>query len=140
MDYLAHCHCRALTAHYRTLLPTASWPVRACQCAFCTAHGALSTSDPSGSLIFSASDPERLQRYQFGTRSAGFLICRTCGVYLGAVMTQGSQRWGVLNVRTLQPMPSDLPAPQPMHYGAEGTGERAQRRAARWTPLSADSL
>jgi len=140
MDYLAGCHCGALSAHYRTTLPTASWPVRACQCAFCTAHGALSTSDPSGWLTFSASKPEILQRYQFGTRSSDFLICRACGVYLGAVMTRGLQRCGVLNVRTLRPPPPDLPVPQPMQYGAEGTEERSQRRSARWTPLSADSL
>ena len=140
MDYLARCHCNALTAYYRTTLPTAAWPVRACQCAFCSAHGALSTSDPTGSLSFSASDPDCLQRYQFGTRSADFLICRACGVYLGATMTQSGQRWGILNVRTLRPLPSDLPAPQPMQYGTEGTQERTQRRTARWTPLSADSL
>ena len=140
MDYLARCHCAALSAHYRTTVPTASWPVRACQCVFCGAHGALSTSDPSGSLTFRASEPEHLQRYKFGTRSADFLICRGCGVYLGAVMTQESQRWGILNVRTLQPPPSDLPAPLPMHYEGESSDTRVQRRAARWTPLSADSL
>jgi hypothetical protein len=55
-------------------------------------------------------------------------------------MTQSGQRWGILNVRTLRPLPSDLPAPQPMQYGTEGTQERTQRRTARWTPLSADSL
>lgn len=140
VDYLARCHCSALTAHYRTRLPTASWPVRACQCAFCTAHGALSTSDPAGSLSFIASDPDCLKRYQFGTRSADFLICRACGVYLGAVMTQGEQRWGILNVRTLRPLPSDLPAPQPMQYDGEVTIARAQRRTARWTPLANGSL
>jgi hypothetical protein len=140
VDYLARCHCGALSAHYRTSLPTASWPMRACQCAFCTAHGALSTSDPSGSLTFRASEPERLQRYQFGTRSADFLICRVCGVYLGVVMSYESQRWGILNVRTIQALPSDLPAPQPMHYEGESAEARDQRRAARWTPLSADSL
>jgi hypothetical protein len=140
MDYVARCHCGALSAHYHTMLPVASWPVRACQCAFCTAHGALSTSDPTGSLTFSASEPELLRRYQFGTRSADFLLCGACGVFLGAVMTQGSQRWGVLNVRSLQPPPSGLPVPQPMQYGAEGMEDRTQRRTARWTPLSVDSL
>jgi hypothetical protein len=140
VDYLARCHCGALSAHYRTTVPTASWRVRACQCVFCSAHGALSTSDSSGSLTFRASEPERLQRYQFGTRSADFLICRGCGVYLGAVMIHESQRWGILNVRTLQPPPSDLPAPQPMHYPGESSDARVQRRAARWTPLSAESL
>jgi hypothetical protein len=140
MDYFARCHCGGLSAHYRTALPTASWPLRACQCAFCTAHGALSTSDPNGSLSFSAGQPGLLRRYQFGTRTAEFLICGSCGVYLGAVMSHGAQRWGVLNARALQPPPRDLPAPQPMQYGAEGSDERAQRRTARWTPLSDDSL
>jgi hypothetical protein len=140
MDYLARCHCGALKAHYRTTLPPGSWPVRACQCAFCTAHGALSTSDPNGALSFSITEPALLQRYQFGTRSADFLICRTCGVYLGAVMTDGSERRGILNVRTLEPAPIDLPAPQPMQYGAESTQERGKRRVARWTPLEEGSL
>jgi hypothetical protein len=34
----------------------------------------------------------------------------------------------------------DLPAPQSMHYEGESAEARGQRRAARWTPLSADSL
>ena len=140
MEYLARCHCCALSAHYRTSVPTAAWNIRACQCAFCGAHGALSTSDPNGSLTFSVTTPELLQRYQFGTRSADFLICRTCGVYLGSVMTHASQRWGVLNVRTLTPPASDLPAAQSMRYEGEAIGSRSERRAARWTPLSVGSL
>jgi hypothetical protein len=140
MEYLARCHCGALTAHYGTGLPTACWPVRACQCAFCAAHGALSTSDPAGSLGFSATDPGLLHRYQFGTRSADFLVCRACGVYLGAVMAQGERRWGILNIRTLQPLPSDLPEVQPMQYDGEPFEARAQRRTARWTPLTTDSV
>jgi hypothetical protein len=140
MEFVAGCHCGALSARYQTMLPTASWSMRACQCAFCIAHGAVSTSDPNGSMSFSVSEPDLLQRYQFGTRSADFLICKSCGVFVGVVMTHGTQRWGVLNVRTVQPQPSDLPASQPLRYGAEGMRERAQRRTARWTPLSADSL
>jgi hypothetical protein len=91
-------------------------------------------------LTFSASEPALVQRYQFGTRTADFLICGACGVFLGAVMKLDSGRRGVLNVRTLQPIPVDLPAPQAMHYEGEASETRAERRAARWTPLSADSL
>ena len=139
-SYFARCHCGALSAHYRTGLATSSWSIRLCQCAFCTAHSALSTSDPAGTLTFSAAEPALLQRYQFGTRSADFLICRACGVFLGAVMTLDSGRRGVLNVRTLQPIPADLPGPQAMHFDGEASQTRAERRVARWTPLSADSL
>jgi hypothetical protein len=140
MEYLARCHCGVLSATYRTALQTALWPVRACQCAFCRAHCALSTSDPDGLLIYSASDLSLLRRYRFGTRSADFMLCGACGVFLGAVMTQGLQRWGVLNLRALQPVPADLSAPQPMQYEAESIGNRTERRTARWTPIGADSI
>jgi hypothetical protein len=140
VNYYARCHCGALSASYRTTIATSSWPMRLCQCAFCRAHGATSTSDPAGELTFAAAESALLQRYQFGTRSADFLICRACGVFMGAVMTIDSRRWGVLNVRTVQPIPLDLPPAQAMSYDGEASSSRAERRTQRWTPLTAESL
>ena len=139
-SYFARCHCGALSASYRTALATSSWPMRLCQCTFCKAHGATSTSDPAGELTFATAEPALLQRYQFGTRSADFLICRACGVFMGAVMTLDAGRWGVLNARTVQPIPPDLPPGQAMSYEGEVSNARAERRMQRWTPLSAGSL
>lgn len=130
-SYLARCHCGALSAPYRTAIATSSWSTRLCQCAFCRAHGATSTSDPAGELTFAAAEPALLQRYQFGTRSADFLICRACGVFMGAVMTLDAGRWGVLNARTVQPIPSDLPPAQAMSYEGEASNARAERSAGR---------
>jgi hypothetical protein len=73
IEYLARCHCGALTARYRTAIAPAAWPVRACQCSFCRSHGALSTSDPAGVLEFRSTDPTRVQRYRFGGRTADFM-------------------------------------------------------------------
>ena len=73
IEYLARCHCGALTARYRTAIAPAAWPVRACQCSFCRSHGALSTSDPAGALEFRSTDPTRVQRYRFGGRTADFM-------------------------------------------------------------------
>ena len=140
IEYLARCHCGALTARYQTAVEPSSWTVRECQCSFCRSHGALTTSDPSGLLTFQSADPTQIQRYRFGKRSADFLICRECGVYTGVEIAIDKGRFGVLNVRSLRPLISGFPAAEPMDYGAETAEARGLRREARWTPLSADSL
>ena len=110
--------------------------MRACQCTFCRRHGALSTSDPKGSIEFRVAHPESLIRYRFGRRTADFLICGRCGIYIGAVMESARGRFAVLNANTLEPRPADLPQPAPMDYEGETTDDRAVRREQRWTPVS----
>lgn len=46
------CHCGAIGYLYRTALDPERWNVRACQCSFCRAHAARTTSDPAGSVQF----------------------------------------------------------------------------------------
>jgi hypothetical protein len=140
MEYSARCHCGALTAQYSTQKLPAEWPIRACQCSFCRAHAALSTSDPVGRLQFGCSRPELLQRYRFATGTAEFLLCRECGVYLGAQMSSDGERFGILNTLTLNPAPADLRSPEAMNYGGETAESRRVRRVARWTPLVRDSI
>jgi hypothetical protein len=137
-EYLARCHCGAVAARYHTAVPVAGWGVRACQCSFCRAHDALSTSDPAGRLEFYCSRPECLQRYRFGTHMTEFLICRECGVYVGARLA--GEPFGIINARALVPIPSDLPVPRPMDYAAESAAQKRARRAQRWTPLVPSSL
>jgi hypothetical protein len=139
--YEGACHCGVLSYRYDTVLATASWPVRSCQCSFCRLHAALTTSDRAGTLSFSAADLSDLQRYRFGARSADFLICRRCGAYLGATIRTGAaSRSGLVNLRTLCPMPGDLGAAVPMNYDGESPAQRMARRESRWTPLAPDSV
>jgi hypothetical protein len=140
IEYLARCHCGVLTARYRTALAPSAWSVRACQCSFCRSHGALTTSDPAGSLEFRISDAARVSRYRFGARTGDFLICRECGVYVGVKMESARGRFGVLNVLSLRPLLTDLPAPTPMEYGPEAPETRRLRREERWAPLTPGSL
>lgn len=140
VSYVGGCHCGALEFRYDTAILTTVWSVRACQCSFCRAHAALSTSDPAGSLVFQASETGNLQRYRFRSGVTDFLICRDCGVYVGASCSDATGRFGVINLRALKPMPDDLPTPTAMHYESESPGDRLSRRAARWTPLRAESL
>lgn len=133
--FVATCHCGAVGFAYRTGLAPEAWPIRACQCSFCRAHGALSTSDPEGLLQFVEHTPNKLHRYRFGQKTADFLLCRECGTYLGATMQSASGSFGIINVRVLHSVLNRLREPEPMHYDKEQSADRRMRREKRWTPI-----
>ena len=110
--------------------------MRACQCGFCRAHAARTTSDPSGRLAFRVNEGEALRRYRFGLMTADFLVCRHCGVYLGAQIATATGAFGIINTLTLMPLPAELPAAAQADYGSESAGDRIARRERRWTPLA----
>jgi len=130
------CHCGALGFSFQTSLPAAGWSVRACQCGFCRAHGARTTSDPSGRLAFHVKRREALQRYRFGLMTADFLLCRDCGIYLGAQIATARGAFGIINTLALVAQPEGLPAASEANYASETTGDRIARREQRWTPLA----
>jgi hypothetical protein len=49
--------------------------------------------------------PGALDRYRFGSKTADFLLCRDCGVYLGAVMQSARGGFGIINARVLRLLP-----------------------------------
>ena len=93
-----------------------------------------------GTLQFGCSRPELLQRYRFATGTAEFLVCRECGVYLGAQTSSDGARFGILNTLTLNLAAGELPSPEAMNYDGETAESRRVRRAARWTPLGPESI
>jgi hypothetical protein len=129
------CHCGALGFSFATALMVARWNIRACQCGFCRAHGALTTSDPDGWLAFHAESAPALQRYRFALKTADFLLCRRCGVYLGAQIETARGAFGIVNVRAIVPTSIALPEPAAADYGAEDAAARTSRRENRWTPM-----
>jgi hypothetical protein len=134
-EFQGWCHCGALGFSFWTALPVESWSVRACQCGFCRAHGALTTSDPAGRLAFHIEIAGTLRRYRFGLRTADFLICGQCGVYLGAQVRTPRGTFGIVNVRAIAPAPSALPDAAAADYGSEDEAGRIDRREKRWTPM-----
>lgn len=136
MRFDGSCHCEALAYAYETALPIERWTVRSCQCSFCRAHGTITTSDPDGRVEFHVRDEQALQRYRFGLRTADFLLCSRCGVYIGAQTATDRGAFAIVNTRALRPCPATLPEPVPAEYGAEDRSNRVRRRSARWTPLA----
>ncbi len=134
-DYHGSCHCGTIGFIFRTGIEPPRWSIRACQCSFCRAHDALRTSDPAGQITFVASRPESLQKYRFGLRTADFLLCRECGVYIGAVIEAAGDAFGIVNVHALQETPDNLAEVAAISYDAEDVGGRVARREERWTPV-----
>lgn len=135
-SYTGHCHCRSIGFDYQTTVPPQDWSIRACQCRFCRQHDALSASDNGASLAFDAASPECLARYRFGLKTADFLLCRACGVYIGAVIETDSGRFGIINIHALDEEPDNLAAPGAIRYDAEDTDGRVTRRERVWTPVT----
>ena len=135
--HAGRCFCGAIGYDYEPTKAPSEWSIRACQCAFCRAHNALSTSDPAGELRLHARQPEHLQRFRFAMRTADFLLCRVCGVYIGAVIESEQGRYGIINTHSLAVTPADIAAVEMISYDSENKEGRVARREERWTPVSA---
>lgn len=85
--------------------------------------------------MFQVSDAGLLERYRFNLKTADFLLCKRCGVYLGAQIQTAHGAFGIINTSTMEPVPEGLPASVLADYSSESPHERVERRAKRWTPL-----
>ncbi len=130
------CHCGNMEALFETPNRPESLALRACACGFCRAHGMRATSDPAGRLTVTLRDPEGVNRYRFGLGTADFFVCRTCGVYLAAVMSEGDDAWGIVNINALDDSDAFTQVIAAMDYGAEDEDGRRARRRAKWTPAT----
>ena len=133
MRYCGSCHCGNLRASFETEKTPQELGVRTCQCDFCRRHGAVNISDPEGLTIIDAAESDVL-RYRFALRTADFLICKHCGVYVAAVIGEGEGIRSTINVVGLRMKEFLDIDEQPMQYGAEDIAARVDRRHSRWTP------
>ncbi|HEX3989699.1 MAG TPA: hypothetical protein VHX39_00870 [Acetobacteraceae bacterium] len=91
-------------------------------------------SDPRGRVEICAGDWSRVERYRFGTGTADFLLCRTCGVYIGALCETAHGPRAVTNVNSLADRAAFAPASSFPDHDEEAVEARLARRAANWTP------
>lgn len=129
------CHCGAIGFHFDSATPAQALPLRRCACSFCRRHGARTTTDPAGTVRFELADAAALRRYRFGLRSADFLICAECGVYLAAVITHGGRAYATLNANCFEQADTLTQEAPLVVYEGETLEQRMARRAAKWTPV-----
>jgi hypothetical protein len=128
------CHCGNIVVQLRLSRPPEQMPLRSCSCAFCRAHGTRTLSDRDGQADVTAVDWSQVERYRFGSATADYLICRRCGVYVGAFCETKSGLRAVVNVNCLDDRAAFTQIPAAPDYDGETTDARLNRRATNWMP------
>jgi len=127
------CHCGQIEVVFETAMSIADLPLRACGCSFCRRHGTKAVADPNGRLTISA-PANGLNRYRFGMRTADYLICRSCGAYVAAVISGNGEERATLNVAATAIAELADRRAEPVDYDRENVEGRRARRLTSWTP------
>ena len=126
------CHCGNIGVRLKLSQPPGQISLRSCSCSFCRAHATRTISDREGRVEITASEPSLIERYRFGSRTADYLLCSRCGVYVGAVCETADGLRAVLNVNCLDDRASFTQSPTAPDYAGETTPARLDRRARTW--------
>ena len=135
-EHRGGCHCGNLRVTLRLTQEPAEVRLRACGCSFCRAHNTRTASDPDGFVSICAGDSAQVQFYRFGTGTADFVICRNCGVYIGAIGETPSGTRAVINTTCLHDRALFTSDPLPTDLDGETTESRLARRAAAKRPAA----
>jgi hypothetical protein len=134
------CHCGNVRFTLEWPNPQRTISARVCGCAFCTKHGAAWTSNSQGRFDLQITDDNRVARYQFGTKTADFYVCLTCGVVPIVTCAIEGRRYGVFNVKTFSDLDRSELAETATSFEGESTQGRLARRRRNWTPEAIDHL
>jgi hypothetical protein len=124
------CHCGKVRVELTTSIRPQDFNPRACDCSFCTKHGAAYVSDPQGKLRVIGS--EMLGEYRQGSGAAKMLLCRGCGVLVAAILEDGARRYGTVNASCLEGV--SFGAPQTVSPQTLAVGDKKARWTRLWTP------
>jgi len=128
------CHCGNISFELLWEPEPTEIPARACTCSFCTKHGGVWTSCPTGRLIISVREPANASRYVFGTETAQFHICTKCGVVPVVTSEIDERIYAVVNVNAFQDVDRSLLKPLLATFDAEDERSRLARRKRTWIP------
>ena len=128
------CHCGNIRVTFDRPDSGPAIPVRACGCGLCTKHRAVWTSHPDGQFYLRIADDSRVRRYRFGTKTADFHVCLTCGVIPIVTCVIEGIRYAVFNVNTFDDVDRSQLVETAANFEGETTENRLARRRRNWTP------
>jgi hypothetical protein len=132
--YEGGCHCKNLRIAFTTDLTPDQMQPRSCQCSFCIKHATGAISDPNGSLTITMQNPDDVSRYHIGIGISDFVICRNCGVYIGAYMPDDDGAYANVMAHILDDHARFTLPSVPVVRTSESESEKRARRRAAWTP------
>jgi hypothetical protein len=132
MLILGKCHCGNISFSLTWQPDPAEIPARACTCSFCSKHGGVWTSNPSGALEVVVKDPALVSRYAFGTKTAEFHICARCGVVPVVTSRIDDRLYAVVSVNAFEDVAQALLRRASASFDGEGNESRLARRKRNW--------
>jgi hypothetical protein len=133
------CHCGNIRFIFHWPGTTSPIPVRACGCGMCTKHRGVWTSHPEGLFQLQIADEAQTRRYRFGTKTADFHVCASCGVVPIVTCVIEGARYAVVNVNTFDNVDHAELSEAQTDFEGETTDSRLARRRRNWTPEATGS-
>jgi hypothetical protein len=128
------CHCGNISF-------ALDWPggpgdvaARICSCTFCTKHGGVWTSNPEAKLAVAFRQSTAVSKYSFGTATAIFHICLSCGVVPIVTSEIADRLYAVVNVNTFENFDLAGLNRQAASFDGEEPQPRLARRQRNWIP------
>jgi hypothetical protein len=95
------CHCGNIQVELELSGTPDTFHPRACDCDFCRKHSATYVSDAQGSLVIRLKHEADSGRYHQGSGLAECLLCRNCGVLIGALYQSDTLLYATVNVKAV---------------------------------------
>ena len=140
MIYESSCHCGNITGQLESEIKPEKFELRRCLCNFCIKHGAITATDPNGLLRLNIGVEKDTSHYRFGLRTAEFVVCSVCGVYVAAILEADGGRFSTFNINTMKNVADFRGTPTPVNYEKESAMEKVSRRRLVWTPTVFEKL
>lgn len=135
--YHGRCRCGNIEIEFQTDIQPAALQIRNCQCGFCTSHQAATATDHDGFVRIHISDKSKVSHYRFSSlKTAGYLVCKGCGAYAGAVLEFEGRKYSTTNLRLFPEFADFIKNAVPVDYGNQSREEMLKRRLAKWTPTT----
>jgi hypothetical protein len=129
----ARCHCGNIRVALDWPDAGTTIPVRACGCDFCTKHGGRWTLHPDGRFQLSITDPARVTAYRFGTNTADFHVCASCGAVPIVTCVIEGDRYAVINANCFEGVERSQLVQSATDFEGETIDNRLARRRRNWT-------
>ena len=126
------CHCGNISFTLNWAPEPSEIPARACTCSFCSKHGGVWTSCPTGSLKVVVREPSLVSTYAFGTRTADFHICSNCGVVPVVTSRIDGHLYAVVSDHAFDGVAPSLLRRASATFDAESEETRLARRKRNW--------
>jgi hypothetical protein len=97
-------------------------------------HGGVWTASPSAALVVTVERPADVSRYRFGTRTAEFHVCATCGVVPLVTSEIDGALYAVVSVLAFEGVDPALVRRAPVSFDGEAEAARLARRQRSWIP------